>query len=254
MLDVHPPHHTPSTWRDFLLHIATIVVGLLIAIGLEQTVEYLHHRHLVHAAHDALAREQEDNLARFHKNVSFNRRDVAMLHNNLLVLHFIQQHPATSQYDLPGILYWGHNNFGRADSVWKTIQATNVTAYMPPHDVELLSDRYSHLAEINDASEQIWHAVNECSRYMLSNPDPTHLSPIALAHEIDLTEEALVRAYNHAIALENIGEAFPEYAGGPTSDELYAILNAPDYKDPAFARALAQTNKRIPQSVPNPTH
>jgi hypothetical protein len=39
MLDVHPPHHAASTWRDFFIHIATIVIGLLIAIGLEQTVD-----------------------------------------------------------------------------------------------------------------------------------------------------------------------------------------------------------------------
>lgn len=47
MLDVHPPHHAASGWRDFFVHIATIVIGLLIAVGLEQTVEYFHHRHLV---------------------------------------------------------------------------------------------------------------------------------------------------------------------------------------------------------------
>jgi hypothetical protein len=39
MLDVHPPHHAASTWRDFFIRIITIVIGLLIAIGLEQTVE-----------------------------------------------------------------------------------------------------------------------------------------------------------------------------------------------------------------------
>jgi hypothetical protein len=45
MLDVHPAHHAASTWRDFLIHIATIVLGLLIAIGLEQSVEALHRQH-----------------------------------------------------------------------------------------------------------------------------------------------------------------------------------------------------------------
>jgi len=43
MLDVHAPHESIHTWKDFLIHIATIVVGLLIAIGLEQTVEAIHH-------------------------------------------------------------------------------------------------------------------------------------------------------------------------------------------------------------------
>jgi hypothetical protein len=38
MLDVHPAHHAASTWRDFFIHIATIVLGLLIAISFEQLV------------------------------------------------------------------------------------------------------------------------------------------------------------------------------------------------------------------------
>jgi hypothetical protein len=43
MLDVPAPHQSVHTWRDFFIHIATISVGLLIAIGLEQTVEAIHH-------------------------------------------------------------------------------------------------------------------------------------------------------------------------------------------------------------------
>lgn len=45
MIDVHAPHEATHTWKDFFIHIATIVVGLLIAIGLEQTVEAVH-RHI----------------------------------------------------------------------------------------------------------------------------------------------------------------------------------------------------------------
>jgi hypothetical protein len=44
MLDIHDAHHAASTWRDFFIHIATIVLGLMIAVSLEQTVEYFHHR------------------------------------------------------------------------------------------------------------------------------------------------------------------------------------------------------------------
>jgi hypothetical protein len=45
MFDVHAPHQTIHTWKDFLIHIAAITIGLLLAVGLEQTVEYVHHRH-----------------------------------------------------------------------------------------------------------------------------------------------------------------------------------------------------------------
>jgi hypothetical protein len=45
MLDVHAPRQLVPTWKDFFIHIATICVGLLIAVGLEQTVEGIHHHH-----------------------------------------------------------------------------------------------------------------------------------------------------------------------------------------------------------------
>jgi hypothetical protein len=45
MLDLHAPHSAIHTWSDFLIHIATITIGLLIAIALEQGVESVHHMH-----------------------------------------------------------------------------------------------------------------------------------------------------------------------------------------------------------------
>jgi hypothetical protein len=62
MLDVHPPHHAVSTRLEFLTHIVTIVIGLLIAIGLEQTVEYVHHRHQRHQLEADLRAEGIQNL------------------------------------------------------------------------------------------------------------------------------------------------------------------------------------------------
>jgi hypothetical protein len=45
MLDVHAPHEAIHTWKSFFIHIATIVIGLFIAVGLEQAVEFFHHQH-----------------------------------------------------------------------------------------------------------------------------------------------------------------------------------------------------------------
>jgi hypothetical protein len=71
MLDIHPPHHSPNTLRDFFVHIATIVIGLLIAVGLEQTIEFFHHRHqrnelregVIADAHQMLRDGDENHLA-----------------------------------------------------------------------------------------------------------------------------------------------------------------------------------------------
>jgi hypothetical protein len=62
VLDVHAPHEHIHGWKGFLTHIAAIVVGLLIAVALEQTVELLHHRH-----------QREQLQAALHKDSSANR-------------------------------------------------------------------------------------------------------------------------------------------------------------------------------------
>jgi hypothetical protein len=63
MLDVHPPHEPIHTWKGFVIHIATITIGLLIAIGLEQMVEYFHHRHQAAAIAGKLKAESYENIA-----------------------------------------------------------------------------------------------------------------------------------------------------------------------------------------------
>ncbi len=69
MLDVHAPHEAVHTWKGFFIHIANIFIGLLIAIALEQTVEFFHHHHEVAetrvALHEEMQKKQLDiDLAR----------------------------------------------------------------------------------------------------------------------------------------------------------------------------------------------
>lgn len=61
MLEVHAPHEDIHNWKNFFIHIATIVIGLLIAVGLEQTIELLHHGHQRHELAEALRRNGEGN-------------------------------------------------------------------------------------------------------------------------------------------------------------------------------------------------
>ena len=44
-MEVHPPDHPLRTWGDFWIHLGTITIGLLIALGLEATVEWAHRVH-----------------------------------------------------------------------------------------------------------------------------------------------------------------------------------------------------------------
>src|ERR1700759_1603280 len=50
--------HKPKPWhglREFLKEFGTIVLGVLVALGAEQAVEWLHWRHEAHVAREAIA-------------------------------------------------------------------------------------------------------------------------------------------------------------------------------------------------------
>jgi len=71
MLEVHAPHEALHTWKGFFIHIAAIVVGLFIAVGLEQTVVYFHHRHqtqeLEQQIHDVFENNLRTDAANFRR-------------------------------------------------------------------------------------------------------------------------------------------------------------------------------------------
>jgi len=62
MIDIHDAHHAASTWREFFIHIATIVLGLIIAVSLEQAVEYFHHRYERRQLEQDLRAEAEERI------------------------------------------------------------------------------------------------------------------------------------------------------------------------------------------------
>ena len=90
MLDVHPPHETVHSWKDFLIHMSAICLGLLIAIGLEQTVEYLHHRHLAAEARRALLAERSQNEIANEMNIFTTQRHQRDLQHDLAILHALR--------------------------------------------------------------------------------------------------------------------------------------------------------------------
>src|ERR1700679_1124416 len=61
-MDVHAPHATIHTWKDFWIHLGTITIGLLIAISLEQSGEALHHLPQRHQLEEDLRAEGERNV------------------------------------------------------------------------------------------------------------------------------------------------------------------------------------------------
>ena len=220
MLDVHPPHHAATTWRDFFIHIATIVVGLLIAIGLEQTVEWVHHRHQISETREALRHERESNAETFGQNTAFLRHNINALRNDMTVLLYLKAHPGTPAAQLPGVLFWPNLNASLSDIAWRSAQAGSITALLPPQEVYENAQLYEALSVLRDEGSRSWDATTRAGAYALRDPDVSRLTPAEVEEELRLTQDALLAKYRLGVAMANIGLIFRDFKPAPELKEM----------------------------------
>jgi hypothetical protein len=221
MLDVHPPHEAAHTWKDFFIHIATIVVGLLIAVSLEQAVEYLHHRHQVHELREALKQERDENRRIFPLNVALFRWDRAKLRNNLRIMLYLQQHPGTPEEKLPGVPEWRFGYEPIVDAAYKNAQQTQVLSMLPREEAEDLAKFYLLIGFQETSSyRSVADALKVGAYATADDADPSHLSPAAVDKQIDLLHDALNENLEWGIWLMNVTKDNPDFPGGPAMKEI----------------------------------
>jgi hypothetical protein len=139
LLDVHPPHHAANTWRDFFIHIATITVGLLIAIGLEQSVEALHHRHQRQELEGQLKAEAQRNLDLVHGNIVRLKGMRAWIDSAIIALNTAPvangqiAKSALPQQKTPG----GSSIWDPSRTVWAVAKASGTVALLPEDEAQV---------------------------------------------------------------------------------------------------------------------
>jgi hypothetical protein len=226
MLDVHPSHAPIRGWRDFFVQIATIVVGLCIAVGIQQTVELIQHRSQRAELRKALRLEREQNYKTFTANTTAWRWGTAELQNDLLVFQYLQQHPGTPQEKLPGILVWRTSNFDFSSAAWDAAHQSGAIALLPNDEIEANSALYSLLQKVNEIEYDSARSIENAARYNFSDPDPSHLTPAQIATEIDLTEAALTAHYLRGALLLDVVDAAPDFPATISSKELAEARHA----------------------------
>ena len=150
MLDVHPPHQAAHTWKDFFIHIATICIGLLIAIGLEQTVEAIHHRHQRHQLEEQVRAEAERNLAlvqvnlaRLHEQREFVDASIVAL-NNAPVSEGRIDRRALPQ---PRPQVFAIGLFEPSQTAWTVAKSSGTVALLPEEEAQVYA-RLDHEADV----------------------------------------------------------------------------------------------------------
>lgn len=145
-MDVHAPDEPIHGVKDFLLHLLTITVGLLIAVGIEGCVE-LHREHkLVNEARATMREEIRSNSAEMADAVESIKKQKVAIRNNIEVLTRIQQNPKDKSAQDPSIDA-SFSNKSLKDTAWKTAQTTGALSYMPYAEAE----KYAAIYQAQDA-------------------------------------------------------------------------------------------------------
>ena len=231
MLDVHPPHTAVHGWRDFFVHIATIVVGLLIAVALEQTVEHIHNRLEVSETRAALQRERKSNIHIFHENVRRQRESVAGLQNDIRIFQYLQQHPGAATDELPGMPVWEVSYKPVAISAWDAAQHSDVLGRMPGQEASDDRNLYAIFARFELSNDKAWEVLNVASQYQFTQPDVTKLTPAQIGSELEMLNDCLRERYLTLLMLENISRNSADFAPGPTEQELDALHHQLSWAD-----------------------
>jgi hypothetical protein len=143
-MDVHAPIGSVHGWRDFLVHLAIISLGLLIALGLEGVVGWARHKQLVHKAEADLRSELQANrvlLARNAKSLDAAERqaetDLAVL------LVFRSSRHASGELKF----YWEWSSLTSA--AWDTAREAGAVSLMNYEKAQTYSETYNQQSLVN---------------------------------------------------------------------------------------------------------
>ncbi|MGA8940558.1 MAG: hypothetical protein WB439_15460 [Acidobacteriaceae bacterium] len=150
MIDIHPPEHTVFTRRDFFIHLGIVVLGILIAIGLEQAVEALHHRQEREALIENFHRECADNLKVFDTDLDVVRHQIVWQDASLVALRNAQPQGGYITVTMP-VAPTQNNLQAPSRSVWSVARASG--------KIELLPENLAEVFDRVDGEGEHWDAV-----------------------------------------------------------------------------------------------
>jgi len=185
-MEVHPPHHPVDSWRDFVVHLIIVTIGLFIALSLEGFVEYLHHRHIVREARENIRQEIEDNHTAARNDLVLIQQDIDRINADLDTIHQLRKQPKNFKGSLTYKM-----EFSSLDSAaWSSSRDTGALSYMPYKEVQGYAELYDEQKLVNDQAIEIFHRQTQAMTPIfmekdLSDPQPAELQE--MLHETAAT-------------------------------------------------------------------
>lgn len=186
MLDVHAPEHRISEKRDFFVHLFTITCGLLIALGLENAAEALHHHHQRKEAEAQIREEIHLNL----KVLQDEKRRVARESKDMVaVLNYVEARLAAQTPDASA-LELRLEETPLKDAAWRTASTTGVAQYMSFDTTQNFSECYKEQALVEAMQQRMLQSYLDIEGFVATKR-PAELSQEELRESLPYIRNAL---------------------------------------------------------------
>jgi hypothetical protein len=213
MFDVHPPHKAIGSASEFFLHLFTITIGLLIAVGIEAAAEHHQHRKLAQEARETMTEEIRKNAGTINEalgEIALEQQKMAL---NLAAVRKVQLNPNDPSAG-DANLDISYNSTGLEDTGWKTAQATGALAFMPYTESSKYSGIYgaeeTFLKEQDQLTEDEARILGTIQKFHLGHGKLTKDAADAMAEQFGIWQGHLLAMKIAADVLQEQQNAFLE--------------------------------------------
>jgi hypothetical protein len=191
MLDVHAPEHPIHGVREFLLHLFTITVGLLIALGLENMVEWRHHVHLKHQAEETMRLEIRANQKDLQQVVDAIPREQESLKQ---IESFLQARVAGKTPQVHS-LQTGMMQATPQTAAWQTASATGALSFMDYDEVQRFSSAYELQAKFERFEDAALSPILGIMASLATTDKPENMTPTQAEDALKEVHLAMAHLY-----------------------------------------------------------
>src|SRR3984893_8617803 len=191
MLDVHAPHQTLHMCKLFLINMATIAIGLLLALALENLAEYVHERRQLSEARRELALEVAENRRTWASNVTEAARIQQELDADLRLIQALRSHAPVGDLKF----HYSVRLYAVRDGPWQAVRQSSSLNLMPHQELQTYAWFHGILTSIMESMHAFETTLHIGAAIEASAP-PEKLSEHDLNELASKTMEAQGRLVN----------------------------------------------------------
>ncbi|HZU29789.1 MAG TPA: hypothetical protein VFB79_01665 [Candidatus Angelobacter sp.] len=155
-MEIHHPEGPIHSKKEFLFHMFTVILGILIALGMEGAVEWFHHRALVREARENITTELKKNKETVDEAVTELHRREADLNHIIDLMHRAEKDRKVFKGQTMNFRIELRDLYSTA---WQTATTSGAVTYMKYEELTRYTDVYLTQQTFTSMQEQALNGI-----------------------------------------------------------------------------------------------